>query len=43
MRQTNIVWVGFLAGLLAVDAFGFHTLRAPIQTYVDVKVGIYDN
>ncbi|KAL7638230.1 UNVERIFIED_CONTAM: hypothetical protein RMT77_010794 [Armadillidium vulgare] len=37
MRQTNIVWVGFLAGLLAVDAFGFHTLRAPIQTYVDVK------
>ncbi|KAK4319854.1 hypothetical protein Pmani_009241 [Petrolisthes manimaculis] len=37
MRQTNIVWVGFLCILTAVDVLGARVLKAPINTIVDAK------
>ena len=38
MRQTNIVWVGFLGAILMVESLGFQVLKAPVHTCSDVKV-----
>ena len=38
MRQTNIIWVGFLCVLLAADVLGARILKAPINTLTDAKV-----
>lgn len=38
MRQTNIVWVGFLCVLTAIDVLGARVLKGPINTIADAKV-----
>ncbi|XP_063851577.1 putative Dol-P-Glc:Glc(2)Man(9)GlcNAc(2)-PP-Dol alpha-1,2-glucosyltransferase [Scylla paramamosain] len=37
MRQTNIIWVGFLCVLQAADVLGARMLKAPINTVNDAK------
>ncbi|XP_047481705.1 putative Dol-P-Glc:Glc(2)Man(9)GlcNAc(2)-PP-Dol alpha-1,2-glucosyltransferase [Penaeus chinensis] len=37
MRQTNIIWVGFLCVLIAADTLGARVLKGPINTLSDVK------
>ncbi|KAK7078164.1 glucosyltransferase [Halocaridina rubra] len=38
MRQTNIIWVGFLFVHLAADVLGAKVLKAPVITFTDVKM-----
>ncbi|XP_071544183.1 dol-P-Glc:Glc(2)Man(9)GlcNAc(2)-PP-Dol alpha-1,2-glucosyltransferase [Panulirus ornatus] len=38
MRQTNIIWVGFLCVLMAADVLGARVLKAPVNTLADTKV-----
>nr|XP_027231090.1 putative Dol-P-Glc:Glc(2)Man(9)GlcNAc(2)-PP-Dol alpha-1,2-glucosyltransferase [Penaeus vannamei] len=37
MRQTNVIWVGFLCVLIASDTLGARVLKGPINTLSDVK------
>jgi len=38
MRQTNVIWVGFLTVLMAADSLSFRLLKSPIISYQDTKV-----
>ncbi|XP_063615213.1 putative Dol-P-Glc:Glc(2)Man(9)GlcNAc(2)-PP-Dol alpha-1,2-glucosyltransferase [Penaeus indicus] len=37
MRQTNIIWVGFLCVLIGAETLGARVLKGPINTLSDVK------
>ncbi|XP_066972896.1 dol-P-Glc:Glc(2)Man(9)GlcNAc(2)-PP-Dol alpha-1,2-glucosyltransferase [Macrobrachium rosenbergii] len=38
IRQTNIVWVGFMFVLLASDVLGIRVLKSPIMTFSDIRM-----